>query len=181
MTDPYRSAWQGLLGDDPITAEQEYRILRMKLLRFFQWNRCRSPEDMAQEAICRALRRISEGQVIRSDNPHSYFFGFAKNLLHEDRKRSATDPVPLPEQFEVAAEETKTLKLNPVQLQILFLERLTELSADDKQFIISYYSEDTRKLAVELGATENAIRIRAHRIVRRLEDPSVTASRNKLK
>ena len=74
-----------LLDPDPSAASEKLRRLRARLVRYFEWNQCSSPEDLAQESLMRCIRRLSEGQQVYAADPVSYIFGFAKTVLMERR------------------------------------------------------------------------------------------------
>lgn len=169
MSDPSDRAVLALLGEEPARAEELYRQLRERLLRFFEWNRCASPEDMAHETICRALRRFSEGQVLHAENPHSYFFGVAKNLLREQWKCAAREPLQLPDDFEGKGSPPEPGVLYPVEQRILLGQSLRRLPPEESDLIVRYFSEGSDQLCATTGLSPNAIRIRVHRIRKKLE------------
>ena len=77
------------LDPDRERAGIRYEIVRLKLVKFFEWRGCESPEDQADETINRVARRIDEGEVI--NNLESYFLGVARLLLLESEKRRAKE------------------------------------------------------------------------------------------
>lgn len=138
--------------------ETEFKGLDGKLRRFFEWNRCESPEDLAQDAILRGLKRLSEGQTNYAENPHSYFLGIARNILREERKK------PRPES---ALDENYTggpSQFSSVQWRILLRECLDQLDPRDRDLIVRYILEGSERAANRSGLTQNALRIRVSRI-----------------
>jgi len=168
MNSAERAAFK-IFGGEPKQAEEQFRVLRQKLLCFFEWNRCSSPEDLAHETICRALRRIAEGAEIYADNPQSYFFGVARNLLLEEWKRSASDPLPMPENFEVEVPAEDTGGLSPLERKMLLGEGLRRLPPEESYLILRYFSDGPEPLCTQLNMSHNAMRIRVHRIRKKLE------------
>lgn len=148
--------------------DEQYRLLLRKLTRFFEWNRCESPEDLANETICRALRRVSEGQTNTAENPHSYFYGFARNLLREEWKRPVSEPIP--EDYETAQRYAPLASLHPIEQRILLRESLRRLEPEESDLILRYFTDGPERLCAQLGTTLNAMRIRVHRIKRKLEE-----------
>lgn len=169
MSDPPDRLVLALLAGESAGAEEQFRQLRAKLLRFFEWNHCQSPEDLAHETICRALRRFSEGQALTAENPHSYFFGIAKNLLREEWKRPASDPIHLPDDFEGEGKPLDSRTLYPVEQRILLGQSLRRLPPEESDLIMRYFTEGPDRLCAQTGVSPNAMRIRVHRIRKKLE------------
>lgn len=85
-----------LLDADPRRAEECYRRIRDKLIKFFEWKGCHHADDLADETVLRAVRRISEGVSIRRlDEPYLFFHGVAVNVLAEWRRRKERSDEPL--------------------------------------------------------------------------------------
>jgi DNA-directed RNA polymerase specialized sigma24 family protein len=162
------------LAPDREQAGERYEDIRRRLVRLFEWRLCASPEDLADEAIDRVARRLAQGTEIRSDSPFAYFCGVAHHVAQEmlrdrDRERRAAataselatsggEPDPYPEQ----------------RLACLH-SCLERLPADQRRLILQYHQGNDRirgrqLLAHELGIAVNALRIRAHRVRRQLED-----------
>lgn len=45
------------LDCDPTSAWEKYRGLRLRLVKFFEWNQCSFPEELADEALYRVARK----------------------------------------------------------------------------------------------------------------------------
>src|SRR5215472_13104396 len=73
------------LMDEYCADPKGYTELRQRLVKFFDWRGCADPEDLADETITRATRRICEGAVI--DGVLPYCYGVAKLVLLEYRNR----------------------------------------------------------------------------------------------
>lgn len=163
----------GLLHPEPEKAADQYRRLRRRLIRLFEWRGGRFPDDLADETISRVARRLDDGVEIRSDDPFRYFCGVAhmvfKEVLRERRKdRVLQDPArwpPAVEQPEIEDDRMDALRAC-----------LNRLGGDQKDLILAYHEgerreriENRRKLADELGIELNALRIRVHRTRLKLE------------
>jgi DNA-directed RNA polymerase specialized sigma24 family protein len=172
------------LDADRERAAERYEHIRRALILFFECRGSTSAEDHADTTINRAARRLLEGQDIRTENPVSYFYGIARNVLKETWDASAHTPARLDgaplaarmavdphREWEQAAERRRR------ERRIECLERcLAELSADARQLIADYYQGETRtkidnrrRLAERLAIPINALRIRALRLRERLE------------
>ncbi|MFY9608365.1 MAG: hypothetical protein WAU45_07080 [Blastocatellia bacterium] len=160
------------LDADREQAGAEYENIRRKLIKFFEWHGCESPEDYTDETINRVARRIDEGEVIH--NLRGYFGGVARmlwlDLLKEkQREQAAFERLPPPRV--VTDEDEPKLHFG------CFEKCLESLSAENREMIIEYYREEKsakiearKRMAKGFGIRPNALRIRAHRIKARLEE-----------
>ncbi len=156
------------LADDRETAGGLYEELRQRLIRYFRWERCAEPEDLADETLNRVARKLSDGEPI--DHVERYCAGVARLLLRETatrlRRRELAMKKMIPPETE-AAEDARAMAC---------LERcLEKLDADHRQLILGYYGgtrqiEQRKELAEERGLGLNALRNRALRIRERLEE-----------
>jgi len=118
---------------------------------------------MAQEVFLRARSRIEEGQTVYAENPESYFFGIARNLLREEWKRASHQVEELPEDIPADSTETENM------VRRLMLEDcLRSLDEDHRAFLRSYIYEGPERTGQVCGITANAASIRFHRLVTRL-------------
>jgi len=159
---------------DQEEASKQLLIAYLKLVHFFEWHKCDSPELCADKTIDRAARRIDEGQ--RIDNLMGYLNGIANYVLMEMRKPQPLAPLPLDladrKLFEPPAEDDE----REARLRCLDI-CLEELQAEDRVVILGYYQEEKRakinfrkQMADRLGVGLNALRIRTYRIRTRLEE-----------
>ena len=142
--------------------DAEFQALHGKLCRFFEWNRCQSPEDLSQEAILRGLKRMAEGQENYAENPQSYFFGIARNIVREERKKpqmQSTGEEDCPDRID---------QLGALQWRILLRECLEQLDTRDRDLLVGYILDGAEKAARACGITPNALRIRVSRIRRKI-------------
>jgi DNA-directed RNA polymerase specialized sigma24 family protein len=156
------------LDTDRQQAGTKYEALRRKLVKFFQWRGCRSPEDLADDTINRVARNLEAGENIR--HLAAYCAGIARHVFLESLRASRR---------EEALQAVTHLSPIPPDEDPRWecLERcLRKLSAEDFRLIVQYYQEDEqariearRNLAARLGIPPNALRIRAHRIRVRLQ------------
>lgn len=164
------------LDPDRDRAGELYETIRHKLVRLFEWRGCASPEDLADETINRVARRLGEGVELRSNDPYGYFCGVAhlvyKELLRrasrEQRALASGDWPPVYEEEE------------PSDVRLDCLRRcLAQLPPDQRDLILRYYHgksdqgegniRNRQELARESGIEMNALRIRVHRVRRKLE------------
>lgn len=173
MTPEGFEALLSFLGPDRDTAGEKYVEIRRKLVRLFEWRGCDGPEDLADETINRVARRLAEGVELRSENPYGYFCGVAHLVFKEVLRRAARERAALEsgdwQALPAPDAEESDPRLGCVR------HCLEELPEDQRRIVLLYHQGEnnirTRKeLSEELGIPMNALRIRVHRIRRRLEE-----------
>jgi DNA-directed RNA polymerase specialized sigma24 family protein len=158
--------------EDRDRAGTRYETIRRRLVRLFEWRGFGNAEDLADETMDRVARRIHEGVTPTSD-PYAYFCGVAQFLSKEVARRAARERAALEQDALLSAppEEEEDDDDRRVCLR-LCLERLPH---DQRLLVLRYHQEDDhirsrQMLSWELGVPMNALRIRVHRIRRKLED-----------
>ena len=68
----------------------EYERIRGRLVKYFEWQKCADPEELADETINRVTRGLESGKEIWSSNPLSFFYGVARNVSREQWRRKET-------------------------------------------------------------------------------------------
>jgi len=172
------------LDHDQQRAGQKYEDLRRGLIVFFESRGSSSPQDLADDTINRVARRLAEGREIYVENPASYFYGVARNVLKEHWESAHPSSAALEN-----LPPSKHPSSDPGRLELLQLERnqkerrleclehcLEALMPGDRQLIYEYYQGETgtkvqnrKTLADRIGIPLNALRIRALRIREKLE------------
>ena len=153
------------LDHDREVAGQKYEDIRRGLIKIFINNGRHLVEDLADEAINRVANKLNQIKDDYQGDPALYFYGVAKKLVHEDRKRTRT-PVP-----------ALTWDANDVDPEYECLEKcLEQLTNKNRDLVLQYYQEEKkakidnrRVLADKMGIALNALRIRAYRIRNSLE------------
>jgi DNA-directed RNA polymerase specialized sigma24 family protein len=159
------------LDEDVERAGAQYESLRRALIKFFDWRLAAFPEELADEALNRVIRKIDEGETPR-DVP-TYCHGIARMVLLESLKRPEAKRADIEDLGQFAAPE-------PVpaadERQVCFEQCLRELPLESRQLILQYYQDERRDkinnrlaLAERLGIPLNALRSRAQRLRERLE------------
>jgi len=159
---------------DRDTAARQYEALRTKLIRFFEWRAVGLADDLADETFNRVTRRIDQGRQI--DNVVAYAYRVAYLVFLEalkepeliDIDQETVHPSMVEPQFEDTEHEPR---------QICFDRCLEGLTSENRNIILSYYEEERRakiqlrkNLADQLKISLDALRIRAHRIRKGLEE-----------
>jgi DNA-directed RNA polymerase specialized sigma24 family protein len=159
------------LGPDRDRAGLAYEEIRHRLVRLFEWRGCANGEELADETINRVARRLAEGVEVGPHRELSYFVGvahlvYSEVVRREARRKSALARQPAPPCTGDPIEENPRLDC---------LHRCLEtLSPQQRHLVLSYHAVDAstasrQALGRELGLAVNALRIRVHRLCRKLE------------
>lgn len=163
---------------DPIReeAERKYEDIYQRLIVFFEYNKCLTPEECADETVDRVIKKIKEGTKITT-SPPNFFHGVARFVLLECQKEKKLEPienVPSTKLCTDAPDELleKEAERKMSEKRLECLERcMQKLQPDERYLILEYYPEETngriekrKVLAEKLGIPNGALRIRALRI-----------------
>jgi RNA polymerase sigma factor (sigma-70 family) len=154
-----------VLDADPVRAEELYRTLRRDLIRYLEWWGCHQPEDVADEALYRGLKRLGAGVDVSSGGPRAYVFGVAKMVAKEGvRSRSREEPL------DPAAGDRHASSARHhegVEAKLTLDRALRQLPSRDRSIIVRYCTEDDHgPLSRDLGVTPGNLRLIVHRIRR---------------
>ena len=160
--------------DRDAVAEAKCLELRRKLVVFFSARGCSEAEDLAVDTLLRVAARCRDVDVTGFGDRTGYFYGVARNVLHEWQRHETTD-----------AEHREAFKSEWIRLPVTdapswdepdtarrHLARcLAALTERARRLILSYYAEDRsakiehhRAMAAEFGRSVNSLRIEVHRI-----------------
>jgi len=156
------------LDPDRTAAAERYEQIRRALVKIFTYRGCHAAEDLADVTIDRVSRHAERLIGSYVGDPALYFYAVAKRVL-ADHQRSKP-PVVLREPTRDGREASR-------ESQFQCLDRcLASMSARSRDLILKYYEHRGRakiqqreRLAHELGISENALRIRLHRVRAALE------------
>jgi DNA-directed RNA polymerase specialized sigma24 family protein len=180
------SAFQQLLAwlDEGVCTEGDrYLEIRRRLVQYFDRRGCLTADELADETLNRAARKLAEVGHIENVAPAQYCYVLARFVFLEyirrpGQKDSEFDDTACLEgiaggPFRPDAEsdgETRERSLGSLS------RCLSKLPAADQQLILEYYQGDKRekidrrsKLAELHGLTLNALSVRACRIRNKLE------------
>jgi DNA-directed RNA polymerase specialized sigma24 family protein len=160
------------LDPDRETAGERYEEIRRRLIRFFEWRGCECPEELADETINRVARQLAGALTLHSD-PYAYFCGVARLLTLEEvrqdaRKRKALEAQSRPSSEPFAPDDEPDPRLDHLR------HCLQQLSAAHQDLVLRYHQgeqriQDRKTICKDLGIEMNALRIRVHRLRRRIE------------
>jgi DNA-directed RNA polymerase specialized sigma24 family protein len=157
------------LDPDREVAGERYETIRRRLIRFFEWRGCEAPEELTDETITRVAERLSKELSLHSD-PYAYFCGVARHVCLEDRRREARAQRAI-NQIQPAHPEPDD---DPDPRLEHLRHCLQKLPAEQRDLLLRYHKGDQRiqvrkDLCRELSIEMNALRIRVHRIRRKIE------------
>ena len=174
---PSPGAWEALLsrlGDGAESAGAGYEQLRRRIVRFFEWNRCSTAEDLADIVINRVAGKLEAGEHIT--NIHAYAMGVARFVLKESRvgpRLSSLDDAP-----PVAVAERAPSAEEDAERRAACLDRCLRRMPDaNRELVLRYYEGEgrtridiRRELAAKLEVTDRALRLRLYRLRESLQD-----------
>lgn len=169
MTREELDALLALLGPDREAAGRRYEEIRTRLIGLFSLWGCTDSESRADETFNRVARKAAEGLILQRSNPFPYIAGVARHVFQEWLRKQRK--APLPEGAEEPfphPEEEADFRLEPLR------ECLGLLSADQRLLLLRYHEDEHRirsrkVLCEELGIPMNALRIRVHRLRKKVE------------
>jgi len=168
---------------DELLKSPRFEELRSRLIRIFARRGCAIPEDLADETVSRVVAKLPEIVPTYQGDPVRFFQAVARNVYLEYTRRPRT--VPLEEDLDWRDPRGDQDSSDEARHQCLEA-CLSTLSRDDRWIISEYYLHrkgakiDHRKsLASQLGIAMNALRIKAFRIRRQLQDCSFECLKTK--
>lgn len=181
-----REGFRQFLGwlDEGVESNGErYLEMRRRLVRYFDYRNCPSPDDLADETLNRVARKLEEKGEIVGASPAHYCYIVARLVFLESGRRKELHTASLddPERADImasfAAFSDPAMETAAQERLFTCLERcLTKLRTQDRELILQYYQGEQRakiehrsQLAAQLGLTLNALSIRACRIRTKLE------------
>jgi len=158
------------LSADREEAWTKFEKLRKQLTARFVRRGCHIPEELFDQTVDVACRKIEWGEVDQSVDPGAYCYGVATNVIHEYWRRLQPVPLPddLPDWKNAPAWDERELKCLDLCLD--------QLSPHDRDVVIRYHQDRGREkievhkvMAAQQGGL-NALRVRVCRIKRSLRD-----------
>jgi len=152
-----------------------YQLIRIKLIRYFAWQRCIAAEELTDETIDRVAKKIAQGEEI--ENLGGFFYGVARLVLKEFQREEQK------QQRAVANLPTSTEEVgNDEEDDAAQLRRecnkkcLKDLTEAERDLIVTYCQPDGRPkkerrqdLATKLGIKRENLRLKAFRIREKLD------------
>ncbi|HEY0782834.1 MAG TPA: hypothetical protein VGE98_10285 [Thermoanaerobaculia bacterium] len=163
------------LDDDRERAAERYLELHRQLVRLFEWRRLEPADELADETLNRAGRRFAEGVELRSEEPFPYLRGIAFLIFKEEVRRRAREQAALQDGPWPPGGRAAPVDDTDEERRLDCLDLcLSELPEEQRRLLLRYHADGDRirirrKLSRELDLPLNALRIRVHRLRRKLE------------
>jgi DNA-directed RNA polymerase specialized sigma24 family protein len=159
------------LNADREIAGQKYESIRLRLIKIFYARGCPTAEELADKSIDVVIKKIDKIAETYKGDLALYFYGVAKKIFLEFLAKPKLEELP-----EIIVQpETDTEKVEKDHQCLT--KCLNELSSEQRMLITGYYMGERRikierrkELEKELGITNKALRVRAFRIRRILEE-----------
>jgi hypothetical protein len=159
-------------GPDRDAAAREYSVAHEKLTRFFRFNYCNCPEDLADEVMNRVARKhpdLWEGRI------HiAVLLGFARYVLkeYEWKRDMFVDVASVDTNAEVSQAGSSLNRNEEDEIRSGCIDScLARLPRDDKELLLEYHRYEgaakiSRRVAMaqERGMTLNSLRLKVCRL-----------------
>lgn len=147
----------------------KYEVIRGGLIKLYISRGCHDAEDLADLTINRVVIKLPEIRSAYVGEPTRYFYGVARNVVLESRRRKEVSLGMFP-----LVEVREEIFTGP-EHQCLD-NCLSLLTPEQRDLMLDYYLNQKRlkidhhiRLAKERGISVAALRVRAHRIRANLE------------
>lgn len=178
LDQPSFAALLNLFDPDPVQAGEQFELLRIRLLRFFQERRCVTATEQVDITFDRMAHKLAQGEQI--ENPNLYAFSVAK-LVFLEYKAKVRRQSDFEETEHILTQGAVHLSFvtqlfdedeQEVRLSCL-TECLKNLQEDDQKLILGYYdgekAEHQRKqLAEQFNLSVAALATKAFRLREKL-------------
>jgi DNA-directed RNA polymerase specialized sigma24 family protein len=182
LTGAALDAFLGRLDEDRDRAAAQYEALRRRLHALLTWWGSRNPNELADMTLDRVSMKLQEGAVVPAASLFPYIRSVARliyyeSLRDEEREERALRDATMPGGAHVTREAPGPPSGDGAEPALRALDGcLDTLASTDRELILDYYSAEggsnlagRRRLAMKLGISATALRIRAHRLRERLE------------
>lgn len=150
-----------------------YQQVHRRLVKYFAFKGCDTPEDLADEVMDRVARFLrKEISVEHPEDQFRVFFGFAKNIYSE-YLRARQQMSALPANLNQNVSDTGYIEKEHECLDSC-MQRLPE---PERNLLVHYYAyppkakiEHRKEIAAHMGLAQNALRIRMCRLRSRVTD-----------
>lgn len=167
------------LDSDREQAGVKYESLRARLVKFFEWRNCETPEELTDTVFDRIAKKIAAGERIQNINVYSVTvaqFVFKEDWRRRTRLFQSIEDNPEVENLIVAGSSTEMNETDDLRLDCLD-SCLAGFSDENRHLVTAYYDTDERtmiatrkRLAQASGISLNTLRIRVCRLKAKLED-----------
>lgn len=175
------------LDADREQAGARYESLRVRLVKFFEWRNCETPDELTDLVFDRLIKKVAAGEEIQNINAYSTSvaqFVFKEGGRSKERLFQSIEDHPGTERL--MATNVSAEKGESDDLRFDCLEKcLMAFTAENRQLVTAYYDTDERtmiatrkRLAGSLSISLNTLRIRVCRLKAKLEGCTIDCCAN---
>lgn len=150
---------------------QIYKIYFQKIYRYCRINLRNEAEaqDLAQETFLKAWRSLATFSTYNGSSVQAFLFKIAKNAIIDLSRKKRE--LPLDTALEVESGDNFEEDLDRKNDVETVQKALSKLQEDEKQMVILRFFEEMshRDIAEVLNSNEGAIRVKLHRILKKLK------------
>lgn len=151
------------IGSDPVVAGAQIQKLLKELARSLEMRGCQDPEDVASEALYRALKKLDQVTDISTSGFRAYVFGIGTRVMMEGWRRVRRFQ-PL-EDTVLQAQPSPVDETAQIEARSTLREIRRRLTPEKFDLLRRYSTEDDHEaLAEELGKSVPTLRVIVHRI-----------------
>lgn len=164
-------------------AGDQYELLRVKLIKFFERRSCQWPDELADETLERVTHKLAQGAEIETVKPSTYCYGVARNVAREywqqpDRQVIALDAFTPEQQPAIEFSQHQGQDSQQESQRMECLERCLQRLPPEKRDLVERYYQDATpariqqrsNLAAQLGLTLATLHLRVYRIREQLSN-----------
>lgn len=156
---------------DKDEAGERYEQIRQGLIRYFQFRGCQTPDVLADETITRVAVKLPTFDMSNNVKTITYFYGFAKNIHLEYRKKTANKEIGI-ESVAFLSDKTSIKTENREEIVFDCLENcLARLPSEERDLILQYYSKNKQEkfelrqnLADQWNLKKGTLHTKIHRL-----------------
>ena len=149
---------------------QIYNLFYRRIYRYCKFNLAGEAQDICQETFLRAYKSLGKFSEKRGGSFQAYLFAIARNLIIDYRRKKKD--VPLKEYHDIEKEDNLENEIQRKEGKLQVHTALSRLKEPDRQIVVLRYFEEmtTYEVASAVGMKEGAVRVRLHRILKKLKE-----------
>ena len=149
-----------------------YGIFYKRIYRYCHFNtRDRElSQDICQETFVRAWKALPTFSIKKGGSLQAFLFRIARNLIIDNSRKKKTASI---DNYEnLASNEDLAENIDRGDENRKLKEAMTKLTEQERQIVVLHYFEEMSgaEIAKVVGIREGALRVRTHRIIKKLKD-----------
>lgn len=152
---------------------QIYNLFYTRIFRYCKFNLAHGPDeaqDICQETFLKTYKSLSKFTEKKGGSFQAYLFRIATNLIIDFKRKKKDVPLKDYQDFEAADDLGEQIDKNWENQKLK--NAIDKLKQVERQIVILRYFEDltTAEVAKVVGMRQGALRVRSHRILKKLKD-----------